>query len=118
MVTRHELTAFRGMQDCFREHPEMYGSELEDDEDELEEELHAREGAPATPEPSDASSPPPAEALPQTTQKATSEISEQSNTVQEEAHRDSRSTTASDVQTLGDEGGDLVPKSVHDASSK
>ncbi len=29
------------MQDCFRQHPEMYGSELEDDEDEVEEELRA-----------------------------------------------------------------------------
>jgi intermembrane space import and assembly protein 40 len=29
------------MQDCFRQHPEMYGSELADDEDEVEEELRA-----------------------------------------------------------------------------
>lgn len=36
------------MQDCFREHPEMYGSELEDDEDELEEELRAETTARST----------------------------------------------------------------------
>ena len=29
------------MQDCFRLHPEMYGSELEDDEDEVEEGFQA-----------------------------------------------------------------------------
>ena len=40
-----ELTRNRGMQDCFRQHPEMYASELEDDEDEVEEELRARENA-------------------------------------------------------------------------
>lgn len=36
------------MQDCFRLHPEMYGSELEDDEDELEDEIRARESGDAT----------------------------------------------------------------------
>lgn len=40
---------FRGMQDCFRQHPDMYGSELEDDEDELEEELRA-ETSPSSPD--------------------------------------------------------------------
>jgi len=33
----------RAMQTCFRAHPEMYGSELEDDEDELEDEIRAQE---------------------------------------------------------------------------
>lgn len=31
------------MQDCFRAHPEIYGAELEDDEEDVEEELMARE---------------------------------------------------------------------------
>lgn len=31
------------MQDCFRLHPDIYGAELEDDENEVEAELHARE---------------------------------------------------------------------------
>lgn len=30
------IDKFKGMQDCFREHPEIYGSELEDDEQEGE----------------------------------------------------------------------------------
>ncbi|RDL31970.1 Uncharacterized protein BP5553_09372 [Venustampulla echinocandica] len=37
------IDKFKGMQDCFRQHPEMYGSELDDDEDEVEEELRARQ---------------------------------------------------------------------------
>lgn len=31
------------MQDCFRQHPEMYGSELEDDEDEVEEAIREQQ---------------------------------------------------------------------------
>src|ERR1700712_3521552 len=46
--TRQLLTTPRGMQDCFRLHPEMYGSELEDDEDEVEEELRAEAAARST----------------------------------------------------------------------
>lgn len=36
------------MQDCFRQHPEMYGSELEDDEDEVEEEIRGQIAAKET----------------------------------------------------------------------
>ena len=36
--TRMILIAIRGMQDCFREHPDVYGSELADQEGEEEEE--------------------------------------------------------------------------------
>lgn len=31
------------MQDCFRQHPEMYGSELEDDEEEVEEAIREQQ---------------------------------------------------------------------------
>lgn len=41
------MCSYRGMQDCFRAHPEMYGSELEDDEEELEAEIRAQEAAKA-----------------------------------------------------------------------
>lgn len=41
------MCSFRGMQDCFRAHPDMYGSELEDDEAELEAEIQAQEAAKA-----------------------------------------------------------------------
>ncbi len=30
------------MQDCFRAHPDVYGAELEDEEDEIDEELKAQ----------------------------------------------------------------------------
>lgn len=65
------LTTNRGMQDCFRQHPEMYGSELEDDEDELEEELRAE----ASPRSSDASNDmtPPVNGQPQPSQPAARE---------------------------------------------
>lgn len=39
------LTYSRGMQDCFRLHPEMYGEELDDEEDDIEDELRARQEA-------------------------------------------------------------------------
>lgn len=39
------IDKFKGMQDCFRQHPEMYASELEDDE--VEEEIRAQEDAKA-----------------------------------------------------------------------
>lgn len=35
------------MQDCFRAHPEMYGAELEDEEEEIEAEIRAQEAAKA-----------------------------------------------------------------------
>lgn len=35
------------MQDCFRAHPDMYGAELEDDEEEIEAEIRAQEAAKA-----------------------------------------------------------------------
>ncbi|KAI9879846.1 MAG: Oxidoreductase [Pleopsidium flavum] len=35
------IDRFKGMQDCFREHPDVYGSELDDDEEEQDEELIA-----------------------------------------------------------------------------
>jgi intermembrane space import and assembly protein 40 len=36
------IDKFKGMQDCFREHPEIYGAELEDDEEALQGELEGQ----------------------------------------------------------------------------
>jgi intermembrane space import and assembly protein 40 len=102
------------MQDCFRQHPEMYGSELEDDEEEVEEELRAREAAPS-PDSSKAPSTESAEA-PAPSQKVTPEAAETKSI--EQPHLDSSSTTAEKVQRAGDEGEELLPKAVHDATSK
>ena len=38
------IDKFKGMQDCFREHPEIYGSELEDDEEQAPLEGQGQEG--------------------------------------------------------------------------
>lgn len=38
------IDKFKGMQDCFREHPEIYGSELEDDEEAPQQLEGAQEG--------------------------------------------------------------------------
>ncbi|KFY23264.1 hypothetical protein V493_05969 [Pseudogymnoascus sp. VKM F-4281 (FW-2241)] len=48
------IEKFKGMQDCFRAHPDMYGSELEDDEAEIEAEIRAQEAAKAEARESDA----------------------------------------------------------------
>ncbi|OBT50663.1 hypothetical protein VE04_09587 [Pseudogymnoascus sp. 24MN13] len=42
-----DAVAVSGMQDCFRAHPDMYGAELEHDEEELEAEIRAQEAAKA-----------------------------------------------------------------------
>jgi intermembrane space import and assembly protein 40 len=101
------------MQDCFRQHPETYASEFEDDEDELEEELRARDaGSPDqelptppskttdTPEPSPKVAPEPAQSDPV-----------------DQPYRDSPNVTKDKVQKSGDEGEQLLPKAVHDARS-
>lgn len=111
----------RGMQDCFREHPELYGSELDDDEQEVEDELHAREMATTSSE-----APAQLQATPEASTKETPESKALPADVKkseapkpaEESHRDSQSTTAEQAQTLGDEGGELLPKDVHDATYK
>jgi intermembrane space import and assembly protein 40 len=117
----------RGMQDCFRQHPEMYGSELEDDEDELEDELLARENAPsgdgenAPPSPSTQSAPPVAQ--------KTTDPSEPKRVSEESPHDSQRAKPAStqtddnskedaDSQTSGEKDDELIPKAAHDATRK
>jgi len=93
----------------------MYGSELEDDEDELEEELHAREAAPSGDAPSeptaDAAAPAAEEAAPEPTKP-------RKKAPAEESHRDGTATMAENAQKTGDEGDKLVPKAAPDATSK
>lgn len=106
------------MQDCFREHTEMYESELEDDDVEVEEELRAREAAKG---PDGGSSDSKkfekksSEPLTPTTQEATESKSKPT----EERHRDGQNSTMPKSTThSGDEGGELVPRAAHDATSK
>jgi len=101
------IDKFKGMQDCFRQHPEMYGSELEDDEDEVEEELRAE----ASPRSSDASD------------DMTTPVNGQPQPSQHEAQEGPEptiesSTSATKSIRAGDEGDELVPKAAHDGTSK
>jgi intermembrane space import and assembly protein 40 len=119
----------RGMQDCFRLHPDMYGSELEEDEDEVDE-LLARETAqpaeetPVESSPTKAASAPSTEATEKPSPKAASAPSTESKTEQPtsglkkeiEHQRDSKHTAPGNVQIGGDEGEELLPKSAHDAT--
>jgi len=103
------------MQDCFRQHPEMYGSELEDDEDEIEEEIRAQESAKASGEASAKST---EDSAPRTSTQAFTPVTTEKKSTPEAPHRDSRSTIAAESQKSGDEGGDFVPKAAYDATSK
>jgi intermembrane space import and assembly protein 40 len=114
----------------------MYGSELEDDEDEVEEEIHAREAEQASGDASarkEAAHPTeqrrqveePYRDTVKTPRESVSKEADQSDEVlarvarvPEQPHRDSSKTTAETTQKAGDEGGDLLPKAAHDASSK
>jgi intermembrane space import and assembly protein 40 len=93
----------------------MYGSELEDDEDEIEEEIRAREGAEVSGEISAKST---SEPTPQTAKEAQSPPTEEKRGTLEALHREGQNTTAAEVQRGGDEGGELVPKAAHNATSK
>lgn len=109
-----QLTNIRGMQDCFRQHPETYASEFEDDEEELEEELRARQAV----SPDDASPSPSSETTktPEPSQKDAPEAAK--SLPVEQPHRDSSNASAGEVKISGDEGVKLLPKAVHDATSK
>jgi intermembrane space import and assembly protein 40 len=101
------LTTFRGMQDCFRQHPEMYGSELEDDEVEPVEELRAE----ASPRSSDASHDTPA--------PASSQLQSPPAATQKDPRLAiENSKGAAQPVNAGDDGGELVPKAAHDGTSK
>ncbi|KAH6676291.1 hypothetical protein B0J14DRAFT_585219 [Halenospora varia] len=112
------IDKFKGMQDCFRQHPEMYGAELEDDEAEVEEELKAREQALVSGEESAPQSYPQptvqSKVEPVKEEAAPAPVEKKPNV---EAHRDSQDTKPREVQKAGEEGGDLIPKATHDASS-
>lgn len=116
------------MQDCFRAHPEMYASELEDDDAEVEEELRAREAAKGSDEGSSERSKSLAQEAPESKKPKekssgpltpTTQIDTESNSKPtEEKHRDSQSSNTPEfTPNVGDEGGKLVPRAAHDATS-
>jgi mitochondrial intermembrane space import and assembly protein 40 len=85
----------------------MYGSELEDDEDELEEELRAE----VPPRSSDASHDTPASASGQLQSSPAANQYDTRPTI-------ANSKGAAQRVIAGDEGGELVPKAVHDGTPK
>lgn len=94
------------MQDCFRAHPEMYGSELEDDEEEIEAEIRAHEDAKAAARGDDS--------------HAEADFSARSvdSMVSHEPTSAPKETLAASIPTepmVGDESGDLVSKAIADA---
>ena len=122
----------RGMQDCFRQHPEMYGSELEDDEDAVEEELMARESDSSS-ETEGASSASAAESTSPVEQKTAqprepnltdSKADPGDRHADNEAKKTSRAqpegnsnTQASiDEQANNDKDDELIPRAAHDAT--
>ncbi|KAL2070524.1 hypothetical protein VTL71DRAFT_13550 [Oculimacula yallundae] len=110
-----------GMQDCFRLHPEMYGSELEDDEDEVEEELRARESAAASEdessEPKEAQEKPNEPPTEASEEKKPAQLSEEKQVVQEPQRNSNKEDSEGSSKSLpGDDGGELVPRATHDAT--
>lgn len=115
------------MQDCFRQHPEMYGSELEDDEDEVEEELLARDnGSPNQfEEPSSATGlAPVAQKTTEPSEPKAAEPKAAPKVASTVADKKSKATTDSTIQASSGEQDDrdkddeLIPKAAHDATRR
>jgi len=109
------------MQDCFRAHPDIYGAELEEDEDELEDEIRAQEaqkaqdrGEPTGQEPDvvERDSPAKSESVktaPAPTPKAKKEVP---------AERETEEAAPKPTANATKESEEDVPKAAHDATSK
>lgn len=99
------------MQDCFRLHPEMYKSELEDDEDEVEEELRAQIASKESEGQTSESK------QPTSADSVATEASRPEPASDKDLRHDALAGVAA-VESTGDESGELVPRSMHDATSK
>lgn len=100
------------MQDCFRAHPEMYGSELEDDEDELEEEVRGEMAARDQELASQQDDTPPTSSKDAPSQES---VPPQDTPV-EKTSESAVTTPAPETKNNGDEGGELIPKDIHNGS--
>lgn len=116
--------SIRGMQDCFRQHPEMYGAELEGDEDDVEEELHAREAAAeAAKQAPESTAEASAKSIPELTTEPKEETKPAPLAVEQKASISDKKSQpekdANDIKKipLDDELDELVPKKAHDATS-
>lgn len=124
---------FKTMQDCFREHPDIYGAELIDDEDDLAAPEESNAPAPGAQHAVDVAR----EKINDTVEHAADAISTDASKVVSKAQKNAEDVAAPSTKpkqgpthshsdsddnhrrsVLGDEGGDLVPKAAHDARSE
>lgn len=120
---------FKGMQDCFREYPEIYGGELEDDEveKEIQGQEEEKEGLEMPVHQSQTDVNPAASVVNATTATPTGQSVEQArpqakeqSDQSEEAKRKRAKEAAAQVQKEHpplDESDQLVPKAAHDATT-
>ncbi|EKV11896.1 Mitochondrial intermembrane space protein Mia40 [Penicillium digitatum] len=100
------IDKFKAMQDCFRQYPEVYGAELEDDD-----EPQPQSDAPASSE---------ASATPEISTTA-AELDALSNPTEKQARaKDVHAEVKADAAAAGEnsEGDFLIPKAAHDADEK
>lgn len=121
-VVDHANNSNRNMQDCFRQHPDIYGAELEDDEDDYEGEEGGLKtpvdsspdaAAPATSTP--ASSPLPAPIYDsEETPAPASKREEPEPTTKKEKAKAATKQVKKEHEPLS-ESEELVPRAAHDA---
>ena len=106
------------MQDCFREHPDIYGAELEDDDESQPDDQAALSPAdPAIPEsatsavPDSQPPPPPPSSTtnPWTSRPATGSDTDRARAAKQQVERDHGEPTS--------ESEEVVPKAAHDATA-
>lgn len=96
----------RAMQDCFRQHPEVYGAELEDDD----------EPQPQSDAPAPSEAPAITESTPTATEVDASSHPTEKQTRAKEVHTQVKAETAAAGENT--EGDSLIPKAAHDAEEK
>ena len=115
------------MQDCFRLHPELYGSELEDEEDGIEDELRTRENGSSSKsedeilvQATESTAPVAQKATgPGVQETASNETPGDKQSMQQSnAQPDDSTQTSSDAQVSSAKDNELIPKALHDATKK
>lgn len=97
---------FKAMQDCFRQHPEVYGAELEDDDE---------------PQPqSDAPAPSDTPAIPDVTPTAAEVDASSHPTEKQTRAKEVHTQVKAETAAVGEytEGDSLIPKAAHDTEEK
>ncbi|OQE80926.1 hypothetical protein PENNAL_c0043G02737 [Penicillium nalgiovense] len=104
------IEKFKAMQDCFRQYPEVYGAELEDDD----------EPQPQSDAPAPSESPAPSE-VPATSEPSAAEVDVSSHPTEKQTRAEDVNTQAkADNAAAGEsaESDSLIPKAAHDTEEK